>query len=132
MLVEWEYALIKAKLDIYTWFVYQNVDNRKELLNDTRKYEIQHYERKFVSDLRQVGGFGRLLWNIVESGVKHHKPNQASLVYIHVRSHLYLCFQSGSNIYIIFIWGIKWNKTWMICSIKPCNITSRSLIIAPL
>jgi hypothetical protein len=37
-----------------------------------------------VSDLRQVGGFLRVLrfppplynWNIVESGVKHHKPNQ--------------------------------------------------------
>jgi hypothetical protein len=51
MLVEWKYALIKAKLDIYTWFVYQNVDNV-----NTRKYEIQHYERKFVSDLKQVGG----------------------------------------------------------------------------
>ena len=99
MLVERECALNKTQLDIYTWFVYQHVGNRKELWNDTRKYEIQHYERKFVSDLRQVGGFGRVLWNIVESGVKHHKPNQASLVYIHVRSHLYLCFQSGSNIY---------------------------------
>ena len=42
---------------------------------------------KFVSDLRQVSGFLRVLqfpppikpprynWNIVESGVKHHKPN---------------------------------------------------------
>ena len=50
-------------------------------------YSIQHYVIKFVSDLRQVGGF---LWtlrfpppikltatiylNIVESGIKHHKP----------------------------------------------------------
>jgi hypothetical protein len=97
MLVERECALNKTQLDIYTWFVYQNVGNRKELWNDTRKYEIQRYVRKIVSDLRQVGGFGRVLWNIVESGVKHHKPNQAS--YIHFRSHLYLCFQSGSNIY---------------------------------
>jgi len=31
MLVEWECALNKIKLDIYTWFVYQNVGNRKEL-----------------------------------------------------------------------------------------------------
>ena len=46
---------------------------------------IQQYVIKFVSDLRQVGGFLRVLlfpppknwpprynWNIVESGVKHH------------------------------------------------------------
>ena len=43
---------------------------------------IQHYVIKFVSDLRQVSGFLRVLripppikrynWNIVESGVKHH------------------------------------------------------------
>jgi hypothetical protein len=28
----------------------------------------------FISDLRQVGGF--MWWNIVESGVKHHKPSE--------------------------------------------------------
>jgi hypothetical protein len=51
-------------------------------------YTIQHYVIKFVSDLRQVGGFLRLLrfpppikltpqynWSIVESDVKHHQPN---------------------------------------------------------
>ena len=51
-------------------------------------YSIQHYVIKFVSDLRQVSGFLRLLrfpppikltpqynWNIVESDVKHHKLN---------------------------------------------------------
>ena len=45
-------------------------------------YWIQHYVIKFVSDLRQVGGFLQALlfppqynWNIVKSGVKHHKPN---------------------------------------------------------
>jgi hypothetical protein len=51
-------------------------------------YSIQHYVIKFVSDLRQVGGYLRLLrfpppikltpqynWNIVESDIKHHKPN---------------------------------------------------------
>jgi len=50
-------------------------------------YSIQHYVIKFVSDLRQVGGFFRILqfpspinwprrynWHIVESGVKHCKP----------------------------------------------------------
>jgi hypothetical protein len=52
-------------------------------------YSIQHYVIKFVSDLRQVGGFWLIRfpppikltatiysWNIVESGIKHHKPNQ--------------------------------------------------------
>ena len=51
-------------------------------------YSIQHYVLKFVSDLRQFGGFLRVLrlpppikltpqynWNIAESEVKHHKPN---------------------------------------------------------
>jgi hypothetical protein len=46
-------------------------------------YSIQHYVIKLVSDLRHVGGFLRVLMfpttrynqNIVESGVKHHKPN---------------------------------------------------------
>ena len=50
---------------------------------------VQHYVIKFVSDLQQFGGFLWVLWfpppikltawynwNIVESGVKHHKPNQ--------------------------------------------------------
>jgi hypothetical protein len=48
-------------------------------------YSIQHYVIKFVRDLRQVGGFLRVLrfplpiklttrynWNIVERGVKYH------------------------------------------------------------
>jgi hypothetical protein len=53
-------------------------------------YSIQHYVIKFVSDLRQVGGFLRVLRfpppikmtttiylkNIVENGVKHHEPNE--------------------------------------------------------
>ena len=50
-------------------------------------YLIQHYVIKFVSDLRQVGGFLRVLrfpppiklnvhWNIVESDVKLHNSNQ--------------------------------------------------------
>ena len=46
-------------------------------------YSIQQYVIKFVSDLQQVGGFlwvhlfppPRYNWNIVESGLKHHKPN---------------------------------------------------------
>ena len=47
-------------------------------------------DKKFVSDLQKDGGFLRVLWfpppikltatiywNIVENGVKHHKPNQS-------------------------------------------------------
>ena len=52
-------------------------------------YSIQIYVIKFLSDLRQVGGFLRILRfpspikltttnnrNIVESGVQHHKPTK--------------------------------------------------------
>ena len=51
-------------------------------------YSVQHYVIKFVGDLRQVSGYLRVLWfppsikltpqynwNIVDSDVKHHKPN---------------------------------------------------------
>ena len=50
--------------------------------------EVQHYVIKFVSDLRQVGGFLQILqfpppikltarynWKIIESGIKHHQAN---------------------------------------------------------
>jgi hypothetical protein len=50
-------------------------------------YSIQHYMIKFVSDLWQICNFlcvlrfpPRYSWNIVESGVKHHKPNQPCLL----------------------------------------------------
>ena len=40
-------------------------------------YSIQHYVIKFLSDFQQVRGFLRVLhnWNIVGSGIKHHKTN---------------------------------------------------------
>ena len=55
---------------------------------DDEVYSIGNYVIKFVSDLRQVGGFSpstpvpppikliapRYFWHIVESDVKHHKP----------------------------------------------------------
>ena len=51
------------------------------IFNSGEVYSIQHFAEKFVSDLRQVAGFFRVLqfpprynWNIVESGIKHHKP----------------------------------------------------------
>jgi len=40
---------------------------------------VQHYVIKFVSDLRQVGGFPRYSWNIAGSGVKYHKTNQLKI-----------------------------------------------------
>jgi hypothetical protein len=52
-----------------------------------RVYLIQHYVIKFVSDLRHICGFLQVLrfpprYNstIVESGVKHQKPNQPTIV----------------------------------------------------
>ena len=61
------------------------------------RYKIQHYVIKFVSYLRQIGGFLRVLrfpppikltarynWNIVESGVKQHKPNQTKLYFFYL------------------------------------------------
>ena len=55
---------------------------------------VQHYVIKFVSDLRQFGGFLRVLqflppinltakiyWNIVESGVKYHQQINRFIVY---------------------------------------------------
>ena len=50
-------------------------------------YSIQHYVIKFVSDLLQVSAFLRVAgflhrynWNIVESGVKHHKTKSLSMM----------------------------------------------------
>ena len=57
-----------------------------------RGWGVQHYVIKFVSDLRQVGGFLWVLrflhqynWNIVESCVKHHQTNKETLLG-HLRS----------------------------------------------
>ena len=62
-------------------------------LHSGEVYSIQHYVIKFVSDLRQIGGFLRVLWfppplkglplynwNIVESDIKPQKPNQTNKV----------------------------------------------------
>jgi hypothetical protein len=55
---------------------------------------VQHYVIKFVSDLRKVGGFLRILqfpppikltprnnWHIVQSGVKYHQTNKQTQTY---------------------------------------------------
>jgi hypothetical protein len=67
---------------------------RKSCQTSQHGIKIQHYVIKFVSDLRQVGGFLRVLrippsinwalrynWNIVESGVKHHNPQNSMQEY---------------------------------------------------
>ena len=70
-----------------------------------KAYLIQHDVIKFVSDLRQVCGFRWVLWfppsikltagynwNIVESGIKHHKPNPTFLINVPFNSHSQSCF----------------------------------------
>ena len=50
-------------------------------------YSIQHYVIKFLSDLRQIGGFlwvlrflpPRYNWNIVGSGVTHHTRSPSKI-----------------------------------------------------
>ena len=79
-------------------------------------YSIKHYLIKFISDLRQVGGFLRVLWllhqynwpprynwNIVESGVKHHKPEIK-------QTRLYGIFHS-----ILLRCSYIWSKYKLIC-----------------
>jgi len=67
---------------------------------------VQHYVIKFVSDLRQVDGFLRvlrfpppikltatILWNVVESDVKHHKPTPNNLLIAkHLKKKTIPCF----------------------------------------
>jgi hypothetical protein len=63
---------------------------------------IQHYVIKFVSDVRQVVAFflfppPRYNWNIVESGVKHHKPYSTLFGEHHPLSsnlQLFFCYDS--------------------------------------
>ena len=85
-------------------------------------YSIQHYVINFVSDLRKVSGFLRVLqfpppikvtttikWNTFESGIKHHNPNLNqtywfcfSFKYI---EHMILYFVSG---YLYSRWRHWW------------------------
>jgi hypothetical protein len=64
-------------------------------------YSIKHYVIMFVSNLRQVRNFlhqyiwqPRYNWNIVESGVKKHKPNHAiyNIVYSTVKMTLHIWY----------------------------------------
>ena len=66
---------------------------------------MQHYVIKFVSDLRQIGGFLRILWlppaiqmtpTIVESGVRHHNP-----IHISRKFRCIVTFQIPIVVYIL-------------------------------
>jgi hypothetical protein len=74
------------------------------------------YVIKFVSDLRQVCGFIRVLrfppqknwlprynWNIVESGVTHHKLNSVTLA------------SQMSNFWVLFWYSYSKNSQWEHC-----------------
>ena len=70
------------------FLIHANQYEYENILFCAQIFYTKYASIKFVSDLRQVGGFLRVLpflppikltatiynWNIVESGVKHHKP----------------------------------------------------------
>jgi len=75
-------------------------------------YSMQHYVIKFDSDLWQVSGFIRVLWfppkikltprynrNIIESGVKHHKPLNPTYLFV-------MSFLSGWPCFVPFLLNI--------------------------
>ena len=100
-------------------------------------YSIQHYAIKFVSELRQVGvicsvysGFlhlwnwpPRYNWNIVESGVKHYKPNQ---IISHDDSYRHLQTRRGkwwiiiltNNMYILYNYSLLLRSIWVFMDLK--------------
>ena len=70
-----------------------NFNNQNNLYSNEHLILTQQFFVKFVSDLRQVSGFlwvlrfpppikltARYNWNIVVSGVKHHKLNQIAIL----------------------------------------------------
>ena len=91
-------------------------------------YSIQHYVRKFVSDLRQLGGFFRVLrfpppikltatiynWNIVERGVKHHNTNPTSYLHFSPRdTHMPIIYLVSFQQYFSYIGVVQfywWRK----------------------
>ena len=106
---------------------------------------IQHYVINFVSDLRQVRGFLRVLrfpprkknwspwhsWNIVESGGKHHIPNPRNRINWLKRS---VCRQSVT----VHITAERsqtlppsWDRHWLHCKvdISPTTMDTRPLRI---
>ena len=84
-------------------------------------YSIQHYVIKFVRDLRQVCGFLRVPqrynWNIVESGVKHHKSNlnryiSYDTVDILTAWYFPLVFLFQTPLYYVVFQSLDYERTW--------------------
>ena len=85
-------------------------------------YSIKHYVIKFVSDLQLVGGFLRVLrfpppikltprysWNIVESDVKHHKPNHNQL---RDRFGNHVAYGIFESVHLRLLWNRKCSYCW--------------------
>ena len=98
-------------LYITEWLIYNKYDQtilslHEALLNYSYKgNHVQHYVIKFVSDLRHVGGFVRVLRlfppikltdNIVKSGEKHKKHHKTNL------TQRFLLKNTGFN----WMWGL--------------------------
>ena len=77
---------------------------------------------KFVSDLRQVGGYLRVLWflppqynwNIVESGVKHHYP-PSTLKILSSPS-------PNNNLCLVYLLRIEFSILCLLTN-GPCGVT---------
>jgi hypothetical protein len=75
-------------------------------------YSIQHYVIKFANNLWQVGGFLRFFhqenwlplynWSIVESGIKHHKPNLYSYKVVQSKTVLRMQYEGPIARYAIY------------------------------
>ena len=92
---------------------------------------VQHYVIKFVSDLRQVLRFPppinwlpRYNWNIVESGVKHHKTNKQATSNNQLLILIKLIFLAFQLIIIKLIW-----YSWSIFKIVHISIISKAVIL---
>jgi hypothetical protein len=81
-----------------------------------RMYSIQHYVIKFISGLPRVLRFPpRYNWNIVESGIKHHKPNQTKPINLwkYITMQNVVCFSSPSLIKLHLLhWKIDLQVRW--------------------
>jgi hypothetical protein len=97
-------------------------------------YSIQHYVVEFVSDLRQVSGFLLVLrfpppikltttiynWNIVESGVKHHKPNLIMTCYC--TKHVFLMwFLWKAAVFFVNLWMFFFSILDPKCHVRYCH-----------
>ena len=88
-------------------------------------YLIQHYVIKFISELRQVGGFlmysgflhqynwqPQYNWNIVESGVKHHNRTQLTIVIVYLVSRSFLYNHIGGVMVGVLVTNVV--ESWVL------------------